>query len=64
MRPANDFGELAAEGVIDVTVVVDADALEKGVLTTGLPDEDVIVVGEFFIEEREGGGGRVIGEDR
>ena len=46
----------------DVTVVVDADALEKGVQTTGLLDDEVIV--DFFIDEREGGGGRMIGDDR
>jgi len=39
---------------------MDADALEKGVLTAGLLEEEVRVVDGFFREERVGGGGKMI----
>ena|SRR5258708_5597213 len=61
--PAKGLDELD-EGAAEVTVVVEADALENGVLTMGLPEEEVIVVDGFLSEERVGGGGKLIGEDR
>jgi len=61
--PAKGLGELD-EGAAEVTVVVEADALENGVQTMGLPEEEVIVVDGFLSEERVGGGGKLIGEDR
>jgi hypothetical protein len=45
-----------------VTVVVDAEALGNGVQTTGLLEDEVIVVDGFLSEERVGGGGK-IGDD-
>lgn len=53
------------EGVTEVIVVVLAEALEKGGLIIGLPDEDVArvsVTEVFFMEDREGGGGSAICE--
>ena len=44
-------------------VVVDADALENGVLTTGLLEDEVMVVDGFLSEERVGGGGKMTGVD-
>lgn len=55
--PAKDLGGLD-EGAAEVTVVVEADALENWVLTMGLPEEEVIVVDGFLSEERVGGGGK------
>lgn len=60
---AKEPGE-CAEGVIEVTVVVDPDAVEKGGLTAGLLDKDVTVVEGFLRDERVGGGGRVTGVGR
>jgi hypothetical protein len=61
--PAKDLGGFLEEGVIEVTVVVDADALENGVLTRGLLEDEVMVVDGFLREERVGGGGKMTGED-
>ena len=63
LRLANDLGEFLDEGVTEVTVVVEADALENELLTTGLPEEEVIVVEGFLREERVGGGGNMTGDD-
>lgn len=57
--PAKDLGECLDEGVIEVTVVVDADALENGVPTKGLLEDEVMVVEGFLREERVGGGGKM-----
>jgi len=62
--PAKDLGDILAEGVTEVNVVVDADALENGVQTTGLLEDEVSVVEGFFREERVGGGGKMMGDDR
>jgi len=61
---AKDPGECEADGVMEVTVVVEPEAAEKWGLTAGLLEEDVTVVGGFFMEEREGGGGRMTGVAR
>lgn len=62
---ANERGGCAAEGVTDVMVVVEPEALENGGgLTAGLLVDEVTVVDGFFMEERVGGGGRVIGVGR
>jgi hypothetical protein len=45
-------------------VVDDPDACEKGGLIAGLLEEEATVAEGFFIEERDGGGGRVIGVAR
>lgn len=59
---ANERGEWDDDGVIDVTVVVDPEALENGGLTAGLLEDDVTVVADGFLsDERVGGGGRVMG---
>lgn len=62
---ANERGTCAAEGATDVMVVVDPEALENGGgLTAGLLVDEVRVVDGFFMEERVGGGGRVMGVGR
>ena len=63
LRLANDLGEFFDEGVTEVIVVVDADALENGLLATGPLEEEVIVVEGFLREERVGGGGNMMGDD-
>jgi hypothetical protein len=52
---ANERGEWEEEGVRDARVDV-AEALEKGGLIAGLPDDEVA---DIFMEDRVGGGGRM-----
>lgn len=61
--PAKERGDWPEDTVTEVTVV-DEDVLENGVLTAGLLEEDVMVVEGFFREDRDGGGGKVMGLGR
>jgi hypothetical protein len=45
--------------VRDVSVVDVAEAVEKGGLIAGLPDDEVADGEGFFMEDRVGGGGRM-----
>lgn len=57
LRLANEREGWVEEGVRDVSVVDVAEAVEKGGVIAGLPDDDVTDGGGFFMEDRVGGGG-------
>ena len=60
LKPANERGEREEEGVREDASVVDvAEAVEKGGLIAGLPDDDVADGEGFFMEDCVGGGGRI-----
>ena len=59
-KPANERGECEEDGVKDDASVVDvAEAVEKGGLKAGLPDDEVADGEGFFMEDCVGGGGRM-----
>ncbi len=65
LSPRTSAVDAPPRGVTDVMVVVEPEALENGGgLTAGLLVDEVTVVDGFFMEERVGGGGRVIGVGR
>jgi hypothetical protein len=60
LKPANERGEWEEEGVRDDASVVDvAEAVEKGGLIAGLPEDEVADGESFFMEDCVGGGGRM-----
>jgi hypothetical protein len=60
LMPANEREDREEEGVRDEASVVDvAEAVEKGGLIAGLPDDEVADGESFFMEDCVGGGGRM-----
>lgn len=57
LKPANERGESEEDGAKDDASVVDVEAVEKGGLKAGLPDDEVADGEGFFREDCVGGGG-------